>query len=260
MSDGPEKSPERASLYDKSNDSVRVDQFFEMDDAVSVGMRSFFRKLGAPHLYEERIIPTLKMPEGNIFAAVRDRPWPPWGHGSRLIAALVQVHSISGNSFGLSPMYVRPEEVANIGLRTALYKEMLENLGQRANAEVNYLVREGAILTDMILKSVGFQPSKDLLQTEDARYFFYRVDCRNLLDQLQLAKVSIPELLSHKASTSVFEKNALYQSVLDWARVREIIAIDGGSFDASLPGGVPPSPPSHQVEIGPFKDVIRSRN
>jgi hypothetical protein len=258
MATGPENSPGGTSAYDKGNDAVRVDQFSEMDDAVAVAMRSFFRKLGAPHLFEERVLPTLKIPDANIFAAVRDRPWPPWGHGSRLIVALIQAHPVSSNSYGLSPVYVRPEEAANIGLRAALYKETLENISQRAKAEVNYLVIEGSVLTERILTSVGFKRSKDLVQTEEARYFFYRADSRNLLDELQLSKVSIPELLSHQANPSVLEKNALYQGVLDWARFREIIVIDGGSFDASLPGGAPPSPPTAQIEIGPV-DVIRSR-
>src|SRR6266436_5270664 len=80
----PGKPPETPSAYDKGNDAVRVDQFSELDDAAGVAMRSFFRKLGVPHLFEERILPTLRTPDSSIFAAVRDRPWPPWGHGSRL--------------------------------------------------------------------------------------------------------------------------------------------------------------------------------
>jgi hypothetical protein len=54
---------------------------------------------------------------------------------------------------------------------------------------------------------------------------------------------------------SLLERNALYLGVLDWGRYRELIPIDGGSFDAALPGGVPPSPPTAIVDIGGM-DVI----
>lgn len=257
MNTGSNIPPEDPSVYDQENDAVRLDNFCELDTAVAVAMRSFFRKIGSPHLFEERILPTLEIEDSMIFAAVRDRPWPPWGHGSRRISALIQIHPVGNNSFGLSPIYVRPEEASNLGLRAALFKEAIESLSQRPKAEVNYLVIEGSVLTDRVLSSVGFKRSDDLVQTEAARYFFYRADARALLDQLQLTKVSIPELLSHRVADSVLERNALYQGVLDWSRTRETIPIDGGSFDASLPGGVPPSPPTRldDIEIGGI-DVI----
>lgn len=251
--DSEKERPE--SLYDKGNDAVRMDSFCELDDAVAVALRSFFRKLGAPHLFEERVLPTLKVQDSNIFAAVRDRPWPPWGHGSRRICAMIQVHPIGNRSYGLSPLYVRSEDAANLGLRAALYKEMLENLSQHAKAEVNYLVVAGSVLTDRILRSVGFVSGNDLVVTEEARYFFYRADAGDLLERLHLNKVGIPELLSHKVEATVLEKNAVFQGTLDWGRFREIIPIDGGSFDAALPGGVPPSPPTAKVDIGGI-DII----
>lgn len=249
--DKPEKPP---SLYDKSNDAVRMDSFSESDDATTVALRSFFRKLGTPYLYEERVLPTLKVRDSVLFAAVRDRPWPPWGHGSRRICAMIQAHPTGNRSYGLSPLYVRPEDASNIGLRAALYKEMLENLSQQRKAEVNYLVIEGSNVTDRVLRSVGFVRGNDLVMTEEARYFFYRADAAMVLDRLQLSKTSVPELLSHNISDAVLTQNSLFQGVLDWGRLREVIPIDGGSFDASLPGGVPPTPPS-KIEIGPI-DII----
>jgi hypothetical protein len=247
----PEKGTpqQKPNLYDKSNDAVRVDSYSELDDTVAVAIRSFFRKLGAPYLFEERVVPTLKSPDSIIFAAVRDRPWPPWGHGSRRIIAMIQAHSIGQRSYGLSPLYIRPDESSNIGLRAALYKEALENLSRQGKAEVNYLVIEGSVLTDRMLTSLGFQRSEDLVVTESDRYFFYRVDARPLLENLHLDRVNIPELLTHNAAQSIIDANALFQAVLEWGRSREIIPIDGGSFDAALPGGVPPSPPTGRVDF-----------
>jgi len=257
--DDKSKGPEQPSpgLYEKGNDAVRVDSFSELDDATVVALRSFFRKLGAPHLVDERVLPTLKSPEGMIFAAVRDRPWPPWGYGSRRVVSLVQAHSIGKRSYGIGPVYVRPEESSNIGLRAALYKELLEALGREAKAEVNYLVVQGSVITAQVLTSVGFTKSQDLVVTEDDRYAFYRADATDLLGRLQLRDASVPELLSHKADPRIFERNALFQAVLEWGRYREVIPIDGGSFDAALPGGVPPTPPSKLPEIGKLGDIIR---
>jgi hypothetical protein len=243
------------NLYDAGNDALRVENFCELDDAILVAIRSFFRKLDAPYLVDERILPTLKTDGASIFAAVRDRPWPPWGHGSRRIIGMLQVHPIGCNSFGLSPLYIRHEENSNIGMRAALYKETLEHLNQRPDAEVNYLVIEGAVLTPLILKRSGFVASNDLVQTENARYFFYRARVQTLLDSLLLSRVSIPELLAHQVPEEILTANALYQGVLDWARWRETIPIDGGSFDAALPGGLPPAPPTGRIDIGGI-DVI----
>src|ERR1700686_2877708 len=157
MDPNAENPPQAPSLYDKGNDAVRLDNCSELDDTAAVAIRSFFRKLGTPYLFDERIIPTLRISESSIFTAVRDRPWPPWGHGSRLIVALMQVSPVASNSYGLSPVYIRPEESANIGVRAALYKETLESLSKHAKAEVNYLVIEGSVMTARNLTSVGFK-------------------------------------------------------------------------------------------------------
>lgn len=249
MSTAP-KLPDRPSLYDKKNDAVRVDNLFELDDTVAVALRSFFRTLGAPYLFEERVLPTLKVPDSSIFVAVRDRPWPPWGHGARRVIALTQVFPVSSSSFGLSPLYVTSEETSNIGLRAALYKETLEGLSKGSKAEVNYLVIEGSVIVDRVLRSTGFKRSDDVVQTEEGRYFFYRADSAVVLDKLGLGKISIPELLSHKVDGSILDRNALYQGVLDWGRNLEIIPIDAGGFEASLPGGPPGPGTSGPPDIG----------
>jgi hypothetical protein len=246
--------PEKPNLYDKSNDAVRLDSFCEPDDAVMVALRSFFRKLDTAYLFDERVLPTLKVEGSVLFAAVRDRPWPPWGHGARQVCALIQANPVGDRSYGLSPVYVRNEDASNIGLRAALYKEMLENLSQNGKAEVNYLVIEGSVVTDRVLRSLSFERGNDLVVTENARYFFYRADAGTVLNNLHLSNISVPELLAHQFGDAVLNQNSLLQGVLDWGRLREVIPIDGGSFDASLPGGPPPSPPS-AIEIGGI-DVI----
>lgn len=243
-----------ARLYDLQNEAVRIDFFQEPDVYVGAALRSFFRQLEVPHIYDERIIPTVKTGGGdsNIFVAVRDRPWPPWGLGGRKICAFCQVHLIGTGSYGLSPVYMADQDTSNIGLRAALYKAVLEHIAEKGG-ELSYLVIDGSVLADRVLAANGFGRSEDVVITEDARYYFHRAEASKLLQYLGLNKVSYPELLSHQFDPAIFDRNALFQGMLDlttrpskWSErvLREIISIDGGLFDAALPGGVPPSPPT----------------
>jgi hypothetical protein len=232
-----------ASLYDTLNDSLRFEEFTELDDVSVIATRSFFRELGLPHLVDEYVLPTFKAPGSSIFAAVKDRPWPPWGHGSKSIVAFAQLHTIAGDSYAMGPIRVRPQQAANIGLRAALYKEAIESLTKQEKAEVNYLVIEGSALTHQILTSVGFKRTPDLVQTDDAKYFFYSANCLELLTHLKLNHVSVPELLTLQVDPGIVEKNALFQAVLDWAFLREMAPIWRGGLQEGIPGGVAPPDP-----------------
>jgi hypothetical protein len=240
-------------FHDQVNDVVRIDRIDDMDSHLAVATMSFFRRLGSPHLYWERVAPTLEGGDSQVFLAARDRPWPPWGLGGRSVAAMCQIHPVGKNSFAVSPVYTAEEDVTNIGLISAVYKEMLEELSRTEGTEVNYLVVEGSRFADRLLRGVGFEPSDDLQVTELARYRFYRANAAKVLDALGLAQVSLPELLSHQLDDATLDRVSAFFAGLHLAAgnarlsdriVREIIWIDGGLFDASLPGGVPPSPPT----------------
>ena len=241
------------AFHDRLNDVVRIDRVDEMDSHLAVATMSFFRRLGIPHLYSERIAPTLEGGDSQVFLAARDRPWPPWGLGARSIGALCQVHPVGKSTYALSPVYTAEEDATNVGLVAAVYKEALEELSRTAGAEVSYLVVEGSRFADRLLRSVGFQPSDDLQVTDQAKYRFYRADAGKLAAALGLDKVSVPELLAHKLDDATMDRLSSYFSGLHLATgqgrftdrvVYEILWIDGGLFDASLPGGVPPSPPT----------------
>jgi hypothetical protein len=249
MSGSSEAPKTRATIYDALNDSLRFEEFAELDDVAMIGMRRFFREIGVPHLFEEYVIPTFKGPDSLIFAAVKDRPWPPWGHGSQTVAAFVQAHAIAENSYALGPVLLRSELAANIGLRAALYKEALEGLSRQGKAEVYYLVIEGSVLTDQILTAAGFKRTADLVQTDEAKYFFYHADCQELLKQLQLSDSSVPELLTLQVAPPVIERSALFLGVMDWAAFRELLPIWRGGLHESIPGGVPDPPPPPACEV-----------
>ena len=243
MAENSQAPKVRATIYDALNDKLRFEEFSELDDVAVIGMRIFFREIGVPHLFEEYVIPTFKGPGSLIFAAVKDRPWPPWGHGSQSVNAFVQAHAIAENSYAVGPVLLRNELAANIGLRAGLYKEALESLSRQAKAEVNYLVIEDLVLTDHVLTSAGFKRTANLVQTDEAKYFFYSADCQELLKNLLLSDVSLPELLTLQVAPQVIDRNTLFFGAMDWAAFRELLPIWRGGLHESIPGGVPPPPP-----------------
>ena len=160
--------PQTQCLYDDRNDKIRLDRIDKADDKLAVSLMAFFRELGVSHVYHERVGPMLAAGTSQLFAAFHDRPWPPWGLGAQKIAALCQVDAIGAKSYGLSPVYTSERDSANIGLVMAVYKEVLDHLAAERETEVNYLVIEGSVLADRVLRSVGFSPSEDLVLTEEA--------------------------------------------------------------------------------------------
>ncbi len=240
-------------FHDQLNDVVRIDRIEEADSHLGVAMMSFFRRLGIAHLYPERVAPTLEGGDSQIYLAARDRPWPPWGLGARTIGALCQVHPVGKDSYAISPVYTADEDATNVGLVAAVYKEALEDLSRSKGTEVNYLVVQGSRFADRLLRGVGFSPSDDLQVTDQAKYRFYRMEAAKLAQVLGLDKISVPELLAHKIDDQTLDRLSGYFAGLHLATgqgrftdrtVHEILWIDGGLFDAGLPGGVPPSPPT----------------
>lgn len=249
------ESTERERMFLKKNESVRIEFFEELDDTSRLPIMNFYRRLEMPYLFWERIVPTFERKDAQTVAAVRDRPWPPWGLGAQKIEALCVIQPVGADSVGISPVYVTDEDATNIGLIAAVYGEALETAATayKQDVAVSYLVIDGSILADRILRVNGFEKTDDLFLTEEARYNIYRADARRLRKQLGLSDASTLDLLGHEIDPEILDRNALFHStihlatrggLLDRVRRPEIIPIDGGLFDASLPGGVPPGPPS----------------
>ncbi|WP_428265315.1 2OG-Fe(II) oxygenase [Haliangium sp.] len=244
MHDKSKKKPHR--FYGKHNQATRIDLFQELSHTVLGALSSFCRRLGAPQLLDELIIPTLEEGDTQIFAAVRDRPWPPWGVGARHVSALCLVQAVADESYALSPVYVTDEDATNVGLMSALYKEVLENLVVSSAAEVNYLAAEGSTLIHHLLEANGFRRHEDVLLTEDTRYYTYRASAEKLLSRLGLDCISTPDLLAEDIPAPVLERNAIFHESIFmasraalFADVRsEIIHLPRGSH-AGKPGGVP---------------------
>jgi len=235
------------SFFDHRNRSVRIDLFEELSDHAMVAVRSFARRIGAPHLLDEVILPKLREGHSQLLAGVQDRPWPPWGLGARHIVALCQSHLIADESYALSCVYVTDEDLTNIGLISAVFKEALDQIAVSPRAEIAYLVGEGSTLVDRVLTKTGFRQSQDVFVTWAGRYHFYRAPVADVLANLGLDKLSAPDLLAHDMDPAVLENNALFHGTLylgnraEWAidrAVSEVIGVVRGAA-AGKPGGVP---------------------
>lgn len=234
-------------FLDERNQSTRIDLFEELTDHALAALHSFTRRLGAPHLLDEVILPTLREGDSQILVAVQDRPWPPWGLGARHITALCQTHLVADYSYAISPVYVTDDDLTNVGMISAVYKEALEQLAVNARAEVCYLVAEGSTLADHVLQSNGFRKTDDIFVTWTGRYHTYRALAQEVLAKFGLDRVATPDLLAHDFDPALLARYALFHQTVflgsraEWGSetaISEIIRLVRGGH-ASKPGGVP---------------------
>jgi len=234
-------------FFDERNRSTRIDVFHELNHHAQAAIRSFTRQMGAPHLLEEVLLPIMHEGDARIVVAVQDRPWPPWGLGARRVRALCQTHAVGDASFAVSPVYVMDEDLTNVGLISAVFKEALEHLTGDPRAEVCYLVGEGSTLVDSVLRSNGFKRSDDVFVNWANRYYTHRAPVGDVLGSLGLSQLATPDLLAHDLEEAALHKNALFHSTLisgsraEWAgeaALAEIIRLVRGGH-AGKPGGVP---------------------
>lgn len=241
-------SDKRKHFYDLGNRSCRIDIFDELSAQALAAVRHFARRIGAPHLIEEVLLPTLAEGDCQIVAAVRDRPWPPWGLGAREVVALCMTHAIADGSYAVSPVYTLPQELTNIGMISAVFKEALDQLAVHPRAEVCFLAAEDSTLADQVLRHAGFERSEDVFVTWQARYNTYRGPVQKVLAELGLDKTSTPELLAHAIDPKALRDQALFHQTIyagalaEWISAEglraEIIGLVRGGH-AGKPGGVP---------------------
>ncbi|WP_375049751.1 2OG-Fe(II) oxygenase [Bradyrhizobium sp. 8-10B] len=236
------------SFFDATNRVSRIDVFDEVSAQVLAALRQFFRRINAPHLIDEVLLPTMAEGDCQIVAAVRDRPWPPWGLGAREIVALCVTHSIADRSYAISPVYALWQELSNVGLLSAVYKEALDQLAVHSDAEVCYLAAEHSKLADAVLRHAGFTCTEDVFVTAALRYRTYRAPVAKLQAALGLDKISAPDLLMHAIPEVALRDQAIFHqtihagSIAEWIGAEslpsEIIRLVRGGH-AGKPGGVP---------------------
>ena len=157
----------------------------------------------------------------------------------------VQTHLVADETFAISPVYAADEDLTNIGMISAIFKEALDFLAASPRAEISYMVGEGSTLVDRVLLKNSFQKSDDVWSRGPAGIICItrsRVTCSRVW-----AWTKFPyRTLAHLDAASL-DNNALFHGTLylgsraEWAADRLISEIlqnvRGGS--AGKPGGVP---------------------
>jgi hypothetical protein len=264
-------SEERKS-YRETNETIKFEVMDVNDISNQVALMSFLRLWGLTHVYSEYIIPSACEGKSLTLAAVQDRPWPPWGIGVTKIHGLIHLYPVIEERAGIGGVFVSPEDMDNIGMITALYKEALEHLERHGKRELSYVVREDSVVAHRVLSSNGFEKSEDLFLTEQARYHVYRGDARDVLKKLGLSDISTTQLFGYEIPESVLERNALFHSTLQlgswsfWHNMPgrpEVIPVLGDLLLAALPGGVDTPGPSGPAAINPTlitEEEVRRRS
>jgi Rps23 Pro-64 3,4-dihydroxylase Tpa1-like proline 4-hydroxylase len=161
-------------------------------------------------------------------------------------------HAIAEASYAISPVYTLVQELTNVGMLSAVYKEALDQLSVRPHAEVCYLAAEDSTLADHVLQRAGFERTEDVFVTWAARYHTYRAPVQKVLSALGLGTTSTPELLAHSIEKTALREQALFHQTINAGSMAEWIGgelsreslrselirlVRGGH--ASKPGGVP---------------------
>jgi hypothetical protein len=240
--------PQNINAFSQKNELMRIESFDRLDSKLEAPLMAFFRRIGLPHIYWEFFVPALKEENTLVITAVKDRAWPPWGIGAHTIHALSLACPVSPESAGVSNVFVLEEDVGNVGLIAAVYKEMLAALSRRGVKEISYIVLEGSVFASRVLTNIGFKPTDELFLTHESRYKIFSAEPQAHLRAMGLDQIVVPDLLEGKLDDRAFSMVAQWigatsvGSLPFWSErggVPEVIPNTGGFLHASQPGGVP---------------------
>jgi hypothetical protein len=234
--------------FSKKNELIRIESFEKIDASLAAPLRSFFRRIGHAHVYDEHIVPVMADGSALGVTAVKDRAWPPWGVGAQTIHALAIASPVTSDDAGLSNVFVLEEDVGNIGLMAAVYWEMLNSLARRGVKEISYIILDGSIFAGRVLAGLGFKPTEELFLSHGSRYNVYTCELQAHSKAMMLHQTQSPELMDGNLDDATF--TAMVQvmaatsigSLPFWSGrpgLPEVLPNTGGFSHASRPGGVP---------------------
>ncbi len=235
-----------SNAFSKKNEVMRIETFEKLEDNLEAPLMAFFRHIGLPHLYWEHLVPVMR--EGNTVAvaAVKDRVWPPWGVGAQTIHALALACPVADDGAGISNVFVLEEDVGNIGLVAAVYKEMVGTLIRRGVKELSYIVLDGSVFASRVLGGTAFKQTEELVLTHGNKYNVFSADPQAHLKAMGLDSVALPDLMDGNLDDNAFSKVAQWIGATSvgstpfWtgrASTPEVIPNTAGLHRLSRPGG-----------------------
>jgi hypothetical protein len=186
--------------YPERNEGIRLEVIDLLDDEGQGEVLEFFRALDALHVYWEYLLPSARQGDGLAVAALRERPWPPWGVGAVQVQGLFYVYPLDEQRAGVGGIFIRPEQVGNVGMAAALYRAALDEARRQGHTGIAWLVRDHAALADRVLRNVGFIAAEEdenrFYLSEGVGYSLYLATTEAVLGTLGLEERDERSLLS----------------------------------------------------------------
>jgi hypothetical protein len=232
-----------------TNESIRlfVAQALEVDTRCALA--AFCRRNGFPHIFNEVIGPLLNHSQLVFSFAALDRPWPPKGIGSQTVAAFAVAMIGHERRAHLTPVILDRGHATNLGLASAVTKQLLDALQKQEVSACGYIIRQGEPALERALERASFARADLHVATEFAEYIEYSTQPAKALDALGLAGMRVGELMAGSLKPNEIDILGAYHFTLGAALAAFLhdeprsAALLAGLIDlvASLPpGGVPP--------------------
>jgi hypothetical protein len=243
------------------NESIRLTVTSEPSLEIKTALATFCRRNKFPQLYDELLEPLLERAELVLALATTERPWPPSGIGSHTIEAVGIAMIGTEDRAHLTPVLTDRKHATNIGLVSAVTKQLLENLRDRATS-AGYLVRASDRAVERALEQAGFSKADLQSATDYAEYVEYSATPEQALQALGLDRARVGDLLTLTVDGGQLDRLSTYHFALAagvsafLADSLRYAALLPGLIDliASLPpGGVPPGTPG--PKFGPQTNV-----
>jgi ribosomal protein S18 acetylase RimI-like enzyme len=247
--------------YAPINEPIRLSVITDVSDETRSALAAFCRRNGFPYLYFEILEPLLSRTHLILAIAAMERPWPPKGIGSQTIEALgVAMIGSEGRAY-LTPVLTDVKHATNLGLASAVTKQLLETLRARKVPSVGYLVREGDRAIERALEQAGFRKADLRAATEYAEYLEHSAQPQKVLETLGLKAAKIGDVLALAFDGPEIDRLGTYQFTLAaglapylWDSIQYLSILPGliDLIAASPPGGVPPgtAPPEIGIILG----------
>jgi hypothetical protein len=242
--------------YAPINESIRLWVSTDVSAETKSALATFCRRNGFPHLYFEILDPLLARADLILTLATTERPWPPKGIGSQTIEAVGVAMIGSERRASLTPVLTDRKHATNLGLASAVTKQLLETLHDRKASSAGYLVRQGDRALERALEQAGFGKADLQVATEYAEYLEYSAPPQKILDTLGLSGARLGDVLALAFDGRELDRLSLYHFAAaaglapylsDSIRYAPLLPGLIELVAASPPGGVPPGSAAPEI-------------
>jgi hypothetical protein len=245
------------TYYTPINESIRLWVTTEISAETKSALATFCRRNGFPYLYYEIFEPLLSRADLILALATTQRPWPPKGIGSQTIEAIAVAMIGSEGRAYLTPVVTDRKHATNLGLASAVTKQLLESLLDRKAASAGYLVRQDDRVLERALEQSGFGKADLHAATEHAEYLEYSAPPQKIMEALGLNSARLGDVLALALDGRELDRLSTYHFaltagigpyLLDSIRYAPLLPGLIDLIAALPPGGVPPGTSGPEID------------